>query len=324
VIDPRPVLREYALPREGLTIQAVPGGFSGALVWKVNTPEGKFALKAWPKGQPAYLPLPQIHQRMQELREAEQLFVPQVIINRKGSSVNSVGESRFDLVTWQPGEAESTASPSRIQAAIKAIGQVHAVWKRSSHQRGICFAAQHQFQRLTEWTATELETLQTQVRGLSAVYATALQIFLEQRERALRRLLPWLQRKVSLQFCLGDIWSDHVLFTGDQVSGIIDYGGMRLDHPAQDLARLLGSWCRGDTKLRQIGLETYQPASEELTELAVLLEATGAMVGIGNWMRWLVLEKKPFADIGRAERRLGVFVEMGGGPSGSLPLMREG
>src|SRR5438874_648348 len=38
-----------------------------------------------------------------------------------------------------------------------------------------------------------------------------------------RRLAPWADRPVPVQPCLCDIHHDHVLFAGDEVTGIIDY-----------------------------------------------------------------------------------------------------
>ncbi len=52
--------------------------------------------------------------------------------------------------------------------------------------------------------------------------------------------------KVPIQPCIGDIWHDHILFLGDGVSGLVDFGGMRADTVAGDIARLLGSLVADD------------------------------------------------------------------------------
>src|SRR5258708_31355678 len=98
-----------------------------------------------------------------------------------------------------------------------------------------------------------MELLRSSIQSRPAVYTTGAYLFLERREQAMKQLTPWLNRKVLLHYCLGDVWSAHVLFTGDEVMGLIDYGGMPLDHPAQDLARLFGSMSQRHARIRPLG-----------------------------------------------------------------------
>src|SRR5207302_7945298 len=97
-------------------------------------------------------------------------------------------------------------------------------------------------------------------------------------ERVPERLKPWAERRWPLQVCLCDIWHDHVLFSGDAVTGIIDYGSVRHDHPAVDLARLLGSLAGDDAELTAAGLAAYRGMRRlgtEDEELIRALDVTG-------------------------------------------------
>src|SRR6202023_1230336 len=83
---------------------------------------------------------------------------------------------------------------------------------------------------------------------------------------------------VDGQPCVCDVWHDHVLFEGDTVSGLIDFGGAKVDSVAVDLARLLGSMAGDDPVLRDAGFGAYvavRPLSLGEVDLVTLLDRTG-------------------------------------------------
>jgi len=117
---------------------------------------------------------------------------------------------------------------------------------------------------------------------------------------------------MSLQSCLCDIWHDHVLFEGTTVTGFVDYGGVKIDHVAVDLARLLGSMVEDRADLRTAGLEAYQrirPLSLQEEELVSVLDETGTLVGLITWLKWLYVDSKQFDVRAAAARRLQMLVK---------------
>ncbi len=114
-------------------------------------------------------------------------------------------------------------------------------------------------------------------------------------------------RSVPLQICHGDLWHDHLLFTGERVSGLIDFGNLRLESPSSDVARLLGSLSGDDSTQWQIGLDAYQrlhsltPAEHAL--LGVFDQSTVLLSGI-NWLRWIYIDRRQFTPWPRVEKRL--------------------
>ncbi len=124
-------------------------------------------------------------------------------------------------------------------------------------------------------------------------------------------LEPWRTAVLPLHACLRDVWHDHVLFEGDRVSGIIDYGAARVDHVSVDLARMLGSLVEDDRALWDAGLEAYRrvrPLSDAEEGLAVALDRAGTILSVANWLRWLAVEERAYEDPAAARRRMATLV----------------
>jgi homoserine kinase type II len=106
-------------------------------------------------------------------------------------------------------------------------------------------------------------------------------------------------REVLLQPCLRDARPEHLLFRGDRVTGLIDFGAMAIDSVAADLARLLGDWVGPDRVERATALEAYtaiRPLEPfELTLIDAIAGST-ALLGAGHWVRWHYLERRSFRD----------------------------
>jgi homoserine kinase type II len=125
------------------------------------------------------------------------------------------------------------------------------------------------------------------------------------------RLVPWRDAPFRLQTCLGDVWHAHILFTGDQVTGLVDFGALRIDHVAVDLARLLGSMVGDAAELRAAGLRAYsclRPLATDEEALVTVLDEAGTLLGVGNWIRWTYRERRAFEDASAVAERLAALV----------------
>jgi Ser/Thr protein kinase RdoA (MazF antagonist) len=125
-------------------------------------------------------------------------------------------------------------------------------------------------------------------------------------------LAPWILRRLPLQPCLGDIWHDHVLFSGEEVTGLVDFGSIKVDHVTIDLGRLLGSLIGDDAEARRRGIEVYtqiRPLALEDISLIQVLDETGTLLGAANWLIWLYRDRRAFENLEQVSRRLGALVE---------------
>jgi len=103
--------------------------------------------------------------------------------------------------------------------------------------------------------------------------------------------------RVRIQPVIRDIWHDHVLFTGDEVTGLIDFGAMQNDCVSTDIARLLGSLVGDDADGWKCGLNAYRrersltPDEESLVQV---FDASTVLLSGMNWLQWIYVEGRHF------------------------------
>jgi Ser/Thr protein kinase RdoA (MazF antagonist) len=295
------------------------GGFSGARLWRVDGPAGPLCLRAWPAGFPPDR-LRFIHLCMSAARGAGLPFVPRMFSSLAGTLWVEHGGRLWELQEWLSGEASYHRRPSlaKRQAACAALARLHTCWASSGRfETGVCPAVMRRLEAVREWR--EL----TQSGWCPLAQATAAdpaRPLAERAERAVANhinVIPglfrrWRIRIWPLQPCLCDVWHDHILFDEDYVTGMVDYGAMKIDHPAVDVARLLGSLVEDDPAGWETGLAAYReirPFKPEEEELARALDLSGTVVGASAWLRWLYRDGKEFADRAAAARRLEILVK---------------
>ncbi len=253
------------------------GGFSGARLWRLSTPAGDFCLKASRVGE---APRPMRFEWM--ARAAALPFVP-ALVPVNGRPFLEMGRV-WELQAWMPGRADYRDAPSeaRLRAACVALARLHAaLLHRPTPGVGEIPAVMRRLEALAEPTPDAV------LARLAA--------------EARRELSAW-RGAVSLQPCLCDIWHDHVLFTGDGVTGVVDYSAMCPDAAAGDVARLLGSLVGDDEAGWRLGLAAYGGLSPAEERLARLLDRAGTAAAALRWERWM-REGRPFADPEAARRR---------------------
>ena len=77
--------------------------------------------------------------------------------------------------------------------------------------------------------------------------------------RAIERLVPLASVSLPAQPCFRDIWHDHVLFTGNEVTGIIDYGTWTSICPQPISHASLAAWL---AMMRPAGASAWTPTQK--------------------------------------------------------------
>jgi Ser/Thr protein kinase RdoA (MazF antagonist) len=308
--DVQAVLSLYALnPSAVRQIEPLgsAGGWSGSRLWRVTAADRRgLCLRRWPQSHPTLVGLRLIHAVVGSV--APQLPIVACPLRSVGGAtfVEHVAH-RWELTSWLPGKADYHVHPSRarLHAAMHTLARFHELASRYERRRDIPPAIAD---RRWQWSmrSAGLSRIERSLQTpLSAVF-----------DRRANRLLA-LARKVIetsdiirrihatqelwLQPAIRDIHHDHVLFIGDEVTGLIDFGAMRIDTPLTDIARLVGSLVGDDREARQSAFDAYseiRPLGQDDRRLIDLLDESGLVIGALNWLIWLYVERR---DMGPAE-----------------------
>jgi Ser/Thr protein kinase RdoA (MazF antagonist) len=313
------VLQHYSgvLNARSLTSLGNRGGFSGARLWRIRCDLGDLCLRAWPPGTTAEA-LAFQHGAMQRARQAGLTFVPFVYPSADAKTWVEHEGHFWEVTSWQPGKADFEANPSaeRLRNACAALARLHDAWTPSSECEGKCPAIQRRLTRTEEWLQLTASGWRAPLAArpedpLRSLVERAWFVLAEHAPRVPPQLAPFESVKVPLQPCLCDVWHDHLLFEGDTLTGLVDFGGVKIDHVSVDLARMLGSLVADDADLWSVGLEAYRGVrdlSAEEEALARGLDTTGTIVGLVNWLLWIYCDRREFDDLPAVARRIKILV----------------
>lgn len=300
---PRDVLSQYPSFLGGtLTFLGNHGGFSGSALWKLETAAGALCLKAFPIDWRSIADLTWIHGLI--ARASAQPWMPRVMRTTDSATYVAHLGRLWELETWMPGGADFAKAPSeaRLQSACKALAHLHNAWReKGPGVFSVCPAA---IRRLESWRAWQQllndgwRPVFQQCDPYAAIAEPLWNNIVACADDVPRLLTPWLAAPVPVQPCICDLWHDHVLFTGDVVTGIIDFGSAKIDHVAVDLARLLGSLVGNDRARWDIGCTAYSKIrllAETDRTLALDLHRTGTIIAATHWLRWLYHERRRYS-----------------------------
>ena len=289
------------------------GGFSGARLWRTVVDGRAYVLRAWPRGRMSGDRLRLIHALMEKAHYHGLAYVPVPELTAASCSWVECREHFWDLTNWLPGKADFRDNPTdvRLIEAVRAVARIHGVWSQAESRNGPCPAVERRLAAIHDWSelrASGWRPVWSSTGDPVQECAQQLWDLLPLRlPAATAELCRWQDRVVPLQACLCDVWHDHILYEGDTVSGVIDYGQVKLDCVAVDLARLLGSMVPSAPERRHGALWIYaqmRPLPAAADDLVGLLDETGVIIGAMNWLRWLYLEGRRYPETAAVVRRM--------------------
>jgi Ser/Thr protein kinase RdoA (MazF antagonist) len=295
----------------GMESLGAAGGMSGAQFWRLTTPRGGQILRRWPIEFPPPERLRFIHAVLRHAASRGIAFLPIPATTRNGDSFVEFAGHLWELAPWLPGTPNYAASPTveKVESAMKALAKFHVAASDfpTTPVSGLATgssAITSRMERLNELIqGGQRDLAEAIVEDHWPELAPLAREFLILLQRALPHAVsrhePLTKLQFSLQPCIRDVWYENVLFTGNEVTGIVDFGAMDIDTPACDVARLLGSLVGPDATRRKIGLAAYdsvrQLSASEL--LAVDAFDTDIVILAGcNWIRWIYVDRRQFEN----------------------------
>jgi homoserine kinase type II len=280
----RTVLKPYEPMLDRLQWERAPAGFSGAEVWKGSDGgEPIVAFKQWPAGFSARR-LADIHRWMSQAKQLS--FVPAVLNAMNGETIVVEDDRLWDLTRWMTGTPLERPSVREIETACAAVAKLHVMW-RTDRPPEACRGIRNRLRLLREWISSPSPVDPSLLPELKSLVRRAIGIIGQTAPLTIEELSSWEDFPLAVQPCVRDLRGEHVLFAGNRVTGIVDYGAMAEDNPAVDLARLLGDYCLGDPQLFAAGLASYRAAGAELDTPDCLVGQLARSGALGSAIIWL-------------------------------------
>lgn len=324
----RRVLQRYPAalgggPVEDARIERVRGGFSGARVWRVRLGAFDWCLRRWPRDALPPSRLAELHRWLQFLRDLGGVPVAVPAPVAPGGTLLLDSDGVWQLEPWLPGVADfrDHPTPDRLANAMRILARLHITSARYAPSQagrrwfqprvGPSPAVAERIDLLGDWTdpAVHEARLRLEARPASPLREAALE-GLERsarlRDSVRERLSDVSELAIPLFACLRDVWHDHVLFTGELVSGLVDPAAARTESVAADLSRLLSSLVGHDAQQWAAALDWYaevRPLSAAERRLTPVLGLSNVLLSTLHWIERIAADD-PHAQTPAAEARL--------------------
>ena len=312
------VLRHYPAiaPVERIQPLDMARGWSGSAIWRVTAAGEEYCLRRWPGSQtPDRLRL--IYQVLTHAGARGIEFVPVPLTTTHGDLFVWAQGNFWELTPWMPGAADYRANPSpvRLAAAMEALAKFHratcdvastspASGRRQPPDGPVAPAIAERLETVTNLLRGDFDRIAACSHGLNPELDRRSATILSLTRHRLQPLVAPLEAAsrlhLTLQPAIRDVHHDHVLFTGDRVTGLIDFGALRLDTPLADVARLVGSLAGDDQSQRIQAFHAYsslRPITDEDRHVINLLDQCNVVLSGLSWLRWLYLDRRDMGPL---------------------------
>lgn len=294
------------------------GGFSGAQLWKIKTADSKdLCLRRWPSPHPNSERLEWINLVLTHVAANGCDVIPVPFSSRQGSKFVQQGEFLWEVASWMPGAADfsSNGGESRLRNAVRALARFHLASAQVNLDFRLSPNAQSRVGSLLRAEPLLVQIGQAEnsndYPGVNFLRELVLKKGPEELKLLADSLSPFSTEILPVQPVIRDVWHDHILFTGDEVTGIVDFGAMQMDNVALDLARLLGSLVPDQPEQWELAIRAYselRPLQPREIKFALELDRSATYLGSLNWLKWILVEGRCFESVSAVEQRVAKLI----------------
>ncbi|HEX5105379.1 MAG TPA: phosphotransferase [Pirellulaceae bacterium] len=292
------------------------GGWSGSRLWRVWAADDRqLCLRRHPESWRAPDRLRFIHRVLQHVHAGGLSVVPVPLVATSGATIIQHNGYLWELTPWMPGIADFHSHPTRerLRSALQTLARFHLLAVTDGvppvdHNLAPALIVRSVLRDIGR-RADRLTSHLQPILGneLNARAPRLLELVRARGTEIGPAVLAAVDKPWFLQPSIRDIWHDHVLFSGDEVTGIVDFGAMNVDTPLTDIARLVGSLVADDAAARNFALDAYseiRPLTDDDRQLIDLLDHSGTVLAGLNWLTWLYAERRDMGPIEPIIRRL--------------------
>ncbi|MEX0792262.1 MAG: aminoglycoside phosphotransferase family protein [Pirellulaceae bacterium] len=294
------------------------GGFSGSKTWEVKLPQGSYCLRQWSPSVTAERIL-WIHREIGSRKAEGMDILPEYLMANSHQTIAEEMGSFWELATWLPGKpVELPPEDHHGQAMFGALARLHAQGETKNKLSGNLTTSpgiESRLDVLGRWRGIDDSRFTQLTEGhLRHLRPLAEQLWAGFRrfELPLRGALEWgTTVRLPIVTCIGDPRPEHFLFEADRLTGLIDFGSLRQDFLALDLARLAGELYGNNLAQWELAEAWYGSDNQAMApqwEVAWVFDAANALLSGLNWIDWLWVQRRRFDDLAEVEKRLRALV----------------
>jgi Ser/Thr protein kinase RdoA (MazF antagonist) len=226
-------------------------GLSKAMVYRIDTPALRCAMKRWPVSMEQEWLL-RIHRFQDFLSEDPQVITPGLLKWSNGKTLLEADGVFWSIEDWKSGlpiDRLGQASDEQILRCAESLANMHlrsesygvevriapGLKQRHENLLHAVRPPNDQRRRFLDSITTHSESLAASI--LNDIYLRAM--------CCIPSVIDTIQRlsetPVTCFWILRDIWRQHILYREQRISGFIDFGAARIDWPGLDLVRALGT-----------------------------------------------------------------------------------